>query len=40
MTDDITGEPLVVRDDDKPETVIARLHRFQKNTEPVLDFYR
>ena len=38
--DDVTGEPLIVRDDDKPETVLARLQNYQNQTQPVLDFYR
>lgn len=38
--DDETGEPLIQRDDDKPETVRARLETYQKLTQPVLDFYR
>merc|ERR1711983_733703 len=38
--DDETGEPLVQRDDDKPESVRNRLEVFQNVTEPVLDFYR
>jgi len=38
--DDETGEPLVQRDDDKPESVRNRLEVFQNVTEPVLEFYR
>jgi len=38
--DDETGEPLVQRDDDKPESVRNRLQIFQNSTEPVLEFYR
>ena len=38
--DDETGEPLVQRGDDKPESVRNRLEVFQANTEPVLEFYR
>merc|ERR1712241_1028711 len=38
--DDETGEPLVQRDDDKPESVRNRLEVFQNNTEPVLEYYR
>ena len=38
--DDETGEPLVQREDDKPESVRNRLEVFQANTEPVLEFYR
>jgi nucleoside-triphosphate--adenylate kinase len=38
--DDVTGEDLIQRDDDKPESVLNRLEVFQANTEPVLEFYR
>ena len=38
--DDETGEPLVQRDDDKPESVRNRLEVFQNVTEPVLEYYR
>lgn len=38
--DDVTGEPLIQRPDDKPETVGARLKTFHEQTAPVLDFYR
>eukprot|EP00914_Ancora_sagittata_P000723 GHVO01001954.1.p1 GENE.GHVO01001954.1~~GHVO01001954.1.p1 ORF type:complete len:224 (-),score=15.08 GHVO01001954.1:182-853(-) len=38
--DDETGEPLIQRDDDKPDTVRARLDTYQNLTQPVLDFYR
>uniref|UniRef100_H2YJ95 GTP:AMP phosphotransferase, mitochondrial n=1 Tax=Ciona savignyi TaxID=51511 RepID=H2YJ95_CIOSA len=37
--DDITGEPLVQRNDDKPETVQKRLETYQLQTAPLLDFY-
>ena len=37
--DDVTKEPLTQREDDKPETVIARLKSFDKNEQPVADFY-
>ncbi|XP_014820573.1 PREDICTED: GTP:AMP phosphotransferase AK3, mitochondrial isoform X1 [Calidris pugnax] len=39
-TDDITGEPLVQRDDDKPETVTKRLQAYDAQTKPVLEYYR
>ncbi|XP_066473191.1 GTP:AMP phosphotransferase AK3, mitochondrial [Tiliqua scincoides] len=39
-TDDITGEPLVQRDDDKPETVMKRLKSYEAETKPVLEYYR
>jgi len=38
--DDVTGEPLSKREDDKPETVSTRLSAYQRQTQPVLDFYR
>ncbi|XP_048146867.1 GTP:AMP phosphotransferase AK3, mitochondrial isoform X4 [Corvus hawaiiensis] len=38
--DDVTGEPLVQRDDDKPETVSKRLQAYDAQTKPVLEYYR
>ncbi|XP_003748364.1 GTP:AMP phosphotransferase AK3, mitochondrial [Galendromus occidentalis] len=38
--DDVTGEPLEQRPDDKPETVRARLDTYRNQTAPVLSFYR
>lgn len=37
--DDETGEDLVQRDDDKEETVKARLKVYHDQTEPLIDFY-
>jgi len=37
--DDITGEKLVVRDDDKEETVRARLSVYHEQTAPLIDYY-
>ena len=37
--DDVTGEPLVQRDDDKEETVQARLKVYHDQTEPLIDYY-
>jgi adenylate kinase len=37
--DDITGEPLVQRDDDREETVKKRLDVYQAQTRPLVDFY-
>ena len=37
--DDITGEPLVQRDDDKEETVRNRLGVYHDQTKPLVDFY-
>lgn len=38
--DDLTGEPLTQRDDDKESTVRARLAVYQEQTKPVIDFYK
>lgn len=38
--DDITGEPLVQRNDDKPESVRTRLEAYDKMTAPLVDFYK
>lgn len=38
--DDITGEPLVQRDDDKEETVRKRLEVYHQQTEPLLAYYQ
>ena len=37
--DDLTGEPLVQREDDKPETVKDRLNVYRSQTLPLIDFY-
>jgi adenylate kinase len=37
--DDITGEPLIQRDDDKPETVQKRLDVYAAQTRPLVDYY-
>jgi adenylate kinase len=37
--DDVTGEPLVQREDDKPEVWRARLKAFEENSLPLLDYY-
>ena len=37
--DDVTGEPLVQRDDDKEDTVRARLGVYHDQTEPLIDYY-
>jgi adenylate kinase len=37
--DDETGEPLIQRDDDKEETVKARLKVYHDQTEPLIAFY-
>jgi adenylate kinase len=38
--DDVTGEPLVQRDDDKEATVRNRLEVYHRQTEPLIDYYR
>jgi adenylate kinase len=37
--DDVTGEPLVQRDDDKEETVKKRLEVYSAQTRPLVDYY-
>ena len=37
--DDITGEPLIQREDDKPETVQNRLDVYAAQTRPLVDYY-
>ncbi|GFR59913.1 GTP:AMP phosphotransferase AK3, mitochondrial [Elysia marginata] len=37
--DDVTGEPLIQRDDDKEETVKARLDHYRRLTHPVLQYF-
>jgi adenylate kinase len=37
--DDVTGEPLIQRDDDKEETVKKRLAVYQAQTRPLVDYY-
>ena len=37
--DDVTGEPLVQRDDDREETVKKRLDVYRSQTRPLVDYY-
>ena len=37
--DDLTGEPLVQRDDDKEDTVRKRLQVYDQQTRPLVDYY-
>ncbi len=37
--DDLTGEPLVQRDDDREETVKKRLEVYRAQTRPLVDYY-
>ena len=36
---DVCGEPLVLRDDDKPETVQKRLDVYHSQTQPLIEYY-
>jgi adenylate kinase len=38
--DDVTGEPLVQRDDDKEDTVRKRLEVYHAQTEPLVNYYK
>lgn len=38
--DDLTGEPLIQRDDDKEETVRKRLEVYHKQTAPLINYYK
>ncbi|XP_037530456.1 adenylate kinase 4, mitochondrial [Nematolebias whitei] len=38
--DDVTGEPLVQHDDDKPEALMARLRHYKEVAKPVIDLYK
>ncbi len=38
--DDITGDPLIIRDDDKPEVVKERLAIYHAQTEPIVRYFR
>ncbi|MCD8130320.1 MAG: adenylate kinase [Lachnospiraceae bacterium] len=37
---DVCGQPLVLRDDDRPETVKNRLKVYHEQTRPLIDFYK
>ncbi|HEY7675124.1 MAG TPA: adenylate kinase [Burkholderiales bacterium] len=37
--DDITGEPLIQRDDDREETIRKRLEVYQQRTRPLVEYY-
>lgn len=37
--DDVTGEPLIQRDDDQEATVLKRLQVYQSQTRPLVDYY-
>ena len=36
---DVCGKPLILRDDDKPETVKTRLGVYHAQTQPLIDYY-
>ena len=38
--DDLTNEPLIQWEDDKPETVLKRLDVYHEETKPLSDFYK
>jgi len=38
--DDVTGEPLVLRDDDREETVRERLQVYRAQTRPLVDYFK
>lgn len=38
--DDVTGEPLIQHDDDKPEALMARLRQYKDVAKPVIDLYK
>nr|XP_023416978.1 adenylate kinase 4, mitochondrial isoform X3 [Cavia porcellus] len=38
--DDVTGEPLVQQEDDRPDAVAARLRRYKDAAKPVIELYR
>jgi adenylate kinase len=37
--DDVTGEPLILREDDREDTVRKRLEVYHRQTEPLVEFY-
>lgn len=38
--DDVTGDPLVQREDDKEETVLRRLKIYEEQTKPIIEFFQ
>ena len=38
--DDVTNEDLIIRDDDKKETIITRLKNYHEATKPLEDYYK
>lgn len=37
--DDLSGEPLILRQDDRPDTVKERLHVYHAQTQPLIEYY-
>ncbi len=37
---DVCGKDLILRDDDKPETVTKRLNVYHEQTQPLIDYYK
>ena len=37
---DVCGKELILRDDDKPETVTKRLNVYHEQTQPLIDYYK
>jgi adenylate kinase len=37
--DDLSGEPLILRQDDQPDTVKERLHVYHAQTQPLIEYY-
>jgi adenylate kinase len=37
--DDVTGEPLILREDDRADTVRRRLEVYRRQTQPLVDYY-
>ena len=37
--DDVTGEPLIQRDDDQEQTVVKRLEVYRQQTRPLVEYY-
>ena len=40
MIDDVTGEPLIQREDDNATTLIKRLKTYHEQTGPVAEYYK
>jgi len=38
--DDVTGEPIIQREDDKEDVLKKRLEQYHLQTEPILDYYK